>query len=68
MQMRRLGETGLEIAPLVLGGNVFGWTVDEKKFYTKGSHSPFIGRELKGKAVMTLVDGNIVMQDGIING
>lgn len=44
------------------------WTVDEKKFYTKGSHSPFIGRELKGKAVMTLVDGNIVMQDGIING
>ena len=44
------------------------WVVDEKKFYTKGSHSPFIGRELKGKAVMTLVDGKIVMQDGKING
>lgn len=28
MKMRRLGETGLEIAPLVLGGNVFGWTAD----------------------------------------
>ncbi|TYZ24812.1 dihydroorotase [Selenomonas ruminis] len=40
------------------------WTVDEKKFYTKGSHSPFIGRELKGKAVLTIVDGKIVMQDG----
>lgn len=40
------------------------WTVDEKKFYTKGSHSPFIGRELKGKAVLTVVDGKIVMQDG----
>jgi aryl-alcohol dehydrogenase-like predicted oxidoreductase len=26
--MRTLGGTGLEIAPLVLGGNVFGWTAD----------------------------------------
>lgn len=40
------------------------WTVDEKKFYTKGSHSPFIGRQLKGKAVLTVVGGEIVMQDG----
>ena len=30
MQMRQLGNTGLSIAPLVLGGNVFGWTLDEK--------------------------------------
>ena len=30
MQMRKLGRTGIEIAPLVLGGNVFGWTADEK--------------------------------------
>jgi aryl-alcohol dehydrogenase-like predicted oxidoreductase len=29
MQMRRLGATGIEIAPLVLGGNVFGWTADQ---------------------------------------
>lgn len=29
MEKRRLGNTGLEIAPLVLGGNVFGWTVQE---------------------------------------
>lgn len=26
---RRLGHSGLEIAPLVFGGNVFGWTADE---------------------------------------
>lgn len=26
---RALGRTGIEIAPLVFGGNVFGWTVDE---------------------------------------
>ncbi|CAN5370753.1 aldo/keto reductase [soil metagenome] len=30
ISMRPLGETGLSIAPLVLGGNVFGWTADEK--------------------------------------
>jgi aryl-alcohol dehydrogenase-like predicted oxidoreductase len=30
MEMRTLGRTGLSIAPLVFGGNVFGWTADEK--------------------------------------
>lgn len=30
MEHRRLGSTDLEIAPLVLGGNVFGWTADEE--------------------------------------
>ena len=30
MQKRTLGRTGLGIAPLVFGGNVFGWTADEK--------------------------------------
>ena len=30
MQLRPLGKTGLSIAPLVFGGNVFGWTADEK--------------------------------------
>jgi aryl-alcohol dehydrogenase-like predicted oxidoreductase len=30
MTQRRLGGSGLEIAPLALGGNVFGWTADEK--------------------------------------
>ena len=29
MEMRPLGRTGFSIAPLVLGGNVFGWTADE---------------------------------------
>ncbi len=26
---RRLGNSGLTVAPLALGGNVFGWTIDE---------------------------------------
>jgi len=29
MQMRPLGTSGLQIAPIMLGGNVFGWTIDE---------------------------------------
>jgi aryl-alcohol dehydrogenase-like predicted oxidoreductase len=30
MQKRALGRTGLDISPVVFGGNVFGWTADEK--------------------------------------
>jgi aryl-alcohol dehydrogenase-like predicted oxidoreductase len=29
MKKRQLGKTGLEISPLVFGGNVFGWTADQ---------------------------------------
>ncbi|UYZ63399.1 aldo/keto reductase [Hymenobacter weizhouensis] len=29
MQTRELGRSGLHLAPLMLGGNVFGWTADE---------------------------------------
>ncbi len=30
VEKRKLGSSELEIAPLVLGGNVFGWTADEQ--------------------------------------
>jgi len=29
MEMRKIGNTDIAIAPLVLGGNVFGWSADE---------------------------------------
>jgi aryl-alcohol dehydrogenase-like predicted oxidoreductase len=29
IQKRRVGNSGLKVAPLALGGNVFGWTADE---------------------------------------
>ena len=29
MQQRPLGRSGLQVAPIALGGNVFGWTADE---------------------------------------
>ena len=40
------------------------WVVDAEQFYTRGTHSPYVGYRLKGKAVMTVVDGRIVMRDG----
>jgi aryl-alcohol dehydrogenase-like predicted oxidoreductase len=33
MQKRKLGRSGLEISTLVLGGNVFGWTVDKDRSF-----------------------------------
>lgn len=34
MTLRALGNTGLQIPPLVFGGNVFGWTADEKTSFS----------------------------------
>jgi len=34
MKKRKLGKTGLETAPLVVGGNVFGWTIDQATSFT----------------------------------
>jgi aryl-alcohol dehydrogenase-like predicted oxidoreductase len=33
MTLRRLGRTSISIEPLVLGGNVFGWTLDETESF-----------------------------------
>src|SRR5262245_331010 len=30
MEKRRLGQSDLSLAPLMLGGNVFGWTIDQR--------------------------------------
>jgi hypothetical protein len=30
VETHKLGRSGIDIAPLLLGGNVFGWTIDEK--------------------------------------
>jgi len=40
------------------------WVVDPDQFYSKGRNCPFAGRRLRGKPVMTIVDGRIVMRDG----
>lgn len=33
MEKRTLGRSKIEVAPLTFGGNVFGWTLDEKKSF-----------------------------------
>ena len=33
MEKRKLGRSQLEIQPIIFGGNVFGWTVDQKKSF-----------------------------------
>jgi dihydroorotase len=36
------------------------WTVDPAKFFSKGRNTPFTGMNLTGKALMTIVSGEIV--------
>lgn len=43
------------------------WVVDSSKFYSRGKSTPFAGKECKGKAVATVVNGKIVMKDGVVN-
>lgn len=65
---------GLEKGTLAKGADAdvtvidpeFEETVDLSQFETKGKNSPFIGWQLKGLPVMTIVSGKIVMQDGKI--
>ncbi len=42
------------------------WVVDPNKFRSKSRNTPFNQWELKGKAVMTIVGGKIVMRDGVV--
>lgn len=41
------------------------YIIEVKDFASKGKNSPFQGREVYGKIKMTIVDGEIVYQDGI---
>lgn len=38
MQKRNLGRSGIQIAPIVFGGNVFGWTADEARSFELLDH------------------------------
>lgn len=39
------------------------WIVDKNKFFSKGKNTPFHGFKLKGKAVMTIVDGRVTYSE-----
>src|SRR4051812_303331 len=34
MEKRELGKSGILVQPFAFGGNVFGWTIDEKESFT----------------------------------
>jgi aryl-alcohol dehydrogenase-like predicted oxidoreductase len=52
MEKRRLGHSGLVFAPLVLGGNVFGWTIDEPTSFAVLDHFTASGCSLIDTADM----------------
>ena len=45
-----------------------GWDVDEDRLETKPKWSPFAGEHMTGRAVMTIVRGRVVMEEGKIVG
>ena len=55
-----------KIADLTVIDTEKTWKVDSNKFYSRGKFTPYDGVELKGKAVATIVNGKIVMENGII--
>ncbi|MGL5513943.1 MAG: dihydroorotase, partial [Sporomusa sp.] len=42
----------------------YKWTVNCMNFYTRGKLSPFESRKLQGKALITIVNRRIIMQNG----
>ncbi len=44
------------------------WVVRPEEFYTKAKWSPWEGQKLKGKVVMTIIHGSVVMEDDEIIG
>lgn len=53
-------------ADITLLDTDYAWTVDSSRFYTRGKHTPFESKALRGRAVATIVNGQIVMQDGVV--
>jgi len=54
-------------ANLVIVDTEASWIVDSEKFFSRGKNSPFAGRQLYGKILMTLHKGRIVFQNYFLN-
>lgn len=42
------------------------WNVDPERFYSKGKNSVFANKELTGKAICTIVGGQVKMRGGVV--
>ena len=42
------------------------YTIDKNTFFTKGRNCPYNGWKVRGKAIMTILDGKIVYENGRI--
>ena len=51
------------VADMTVIDSTAAWTVDRERFRSKGRNTPFHGWDMKGKAVMTIVNGEIKYQD-----
>jgi dihydroorotase len=59
------GEGGLAVgavADLCLFDPLESWVVDDRSLLSQGKDTPYQGRELQGRAVMTVVGGRIVFE------
>ena len=52
-----------KIADITLIDPEYEYTVDSNKFQSKSRNTPFDGWKLKGRAVMTIVDGKVVFEN-----
>ena len=63
----RRGTLGVgEVADITIIDPEYRWVVDAARFYSKSRNTPFAGRALRGKAVMTMVAGRVVMREGTV--
>lgn len=51
-------ETGAD-ADITVIDPLLKWTVDVQSFHSRGKNSPFNGRQMQGKAILTIVGGEI---------
>lgn len=68
-ELMRLDAGVLEVgkdADITVFSTTEQWTVDRNKFYTKGKVSPFDGMTVTGKAKLTVVNGEVVMKEGVV--
>ncbi len=57
-----------KLADLIIFNPDREWKVDRSSFLSKGKNSPFHGWTVKGKNLLTIVDGKIVYKDSSFKG